>query len=452
MTARRIRSAAVHPLEVAAMVVIAVGLTVASLLRYLPCTIPPPPGLARITQVTRWGCASDIGGMFSGRQLDSHIFPYSSAAPGFAGLPLGTPEYPSLTAIWIWLTALPANSPHGFLIATALTFIPVVGLTTVMLALTAGRRAWIFAGTPPLFLYALLNWDLLPVLCVSAVLLVELPLRDRLPPPTRAVISGILLGVGTALKLYPALLVAPLLLAYLLDASCAVRYRVRNAALAGVASVGVTLAANVPFLLTTPDAWWSVIRFQADRGIRSDTLSFWYYGLLPWSARDTPEVAHALNTAATVTTAIALLSVLTIGTVIGVRRKNMPWVQTAAAMVAMYMLCNKVDSLQYTLWLLPFFAVIRIRIGWVVAYLAADLATFLGYFRNLYLHSLGQADLSWATLLLYLGVGAHVILLPILAGTFLASTVASPTRRALHRDEPPATADQLEPRRAPDPS
>jgi len=40
-----------------------------------------------------------------------------------------------------------------------------------------------------------------------------------------------------------------------------------------------------------------------------------------------------------------------------------------------------VHSPQYTLWLLPFFVLVRIHIGWWIAYAAVDLAAYVGTFR-----------------------------------------------------------------------
>lgn len=421
-------------IEIAVMTAVALGLTIGSMLHHLPCTVPPPAGVARISQLSQWGCASDVGGMFSIHNYQDHIFPYVSSQVDASGLPLGTPEYPTLTAIWIWLTGLPVASAHGFVIVTALTFLPIVALTTIMLARVVGRRAWIFAATPPLYLYALLNWDLIPVFFVSAALFVELALRDRIPPWTRALIAGSLLGIGGAFKLYPALFVCPLTLAYLIEAGVPLARRLRDAACTAGSALAMLLAANVPFILINPAGWWSVINLQATRPIGGDTLSFWYYALVPWSAQANPSVEHTLNRMAQATTAIGLLVVVVIGLALGLRRRHMPWVQTAAAMACIYMVCNKVDSPQYTLWLLPFFVVLRVRIGWVIAYMAVDLATFVGYFRDIYMSSLGQLGATWAQFLLYVGVAGHIVLLPILAGVFLASAVEQlrvPTRSAV---------------------
>ena len=62
-----------------------------------------------------------------------------------------------------------------------------------------------------------------------------------------------------------------------------------------------------------------------------------------------------------------------------------PWLPVCAAMLAAYLLFNKVHSPQFVLWLLPFFVLLRIRAGWILAYFVADAAIGIGFFRWQYL-------------------------------------------------------------------
>ena len=65
-------------------------------------------------------------------------------------------------------------------------------------------------------------------------------------------------------------------------------------------------------------------------------------------------------------------------------------------MLCGFLLLHKVHSPQYTLWLLPFFVLLRVRWGWVVAYLVADLAMYVGIFRLFYLLNAGLDAASGA--------------------------------------------------------
>ena len=60
-------------------------------------------------------------------------------------------------------------------------------------------------------------------------------------------------------------------------------------------------------------------------------------------------------------------------------------------MVCGYLLFNKVHSPQFVLWLLPFFVLLRIRAGWILAYFVADAAIGIGFFRWQYLISSRRA-------------------------------------------------------------
>ncbi|WP_172826558.1 hypothetical protein [Mycobacterium sp. 1423905.2] len=378
--------------------------------------------------MSRTGCYSDTVTLYGNRDLAAHVFPYihswyTTDPPALHG---GAIEYPTLTGLWAWATALPNSTVQGFLVTTALSFVPAVVVATLCLERISGRRAWIWAGTPPLTLYGLYNWDVLPAAATAVGLAVGLGFPRGWSPTTRAAVVGAAFGVGGALKLYPVAFLAPLVLAILLDRNqghSTTRWRGAGAAVGAAAAV--LLVANVPFIVANRAGWLSVFRFQAERPIDVTTLSIWWNGagrlLDPDSSGQ-----HLLHVAAAVSTTIGVLAVLGAGTVIGHRTGTVPWVQTAAAMLCVYLLLNKVHSLQYVIWLLPFFAAIRIRSGWVVAYLLADLAAFIGWHRTNYYHSLGNPKFTWADLALNCGVWGRAVLLLILAVVFLRSrTVAS---------------------------
>jgi hypothetical protein len=415
------RAGHVAALELVVMCVVAVGLTIGSLFQKLQCA---RPGLD-LRYVTGHACLGDTLSLFGIRGLATHVFPYVQDLDG-ARLPRGTLEYPTLTGLWAWLSALPVSSLHGFLVVTALTFVPVVVLTTVFLARVAGRRAWVFAATPPLFLYALYNWDLLTVLCTAAGLFAAVRWPAGKSPVWRAVVVGALFGLGGAFKLYPIAFVAPFVLALLVDAGPAVAERIRRAAAAVGGALAVVLAANLPFVLVNAPSWFSVIRFQGTRDIEASTLSFWYWGLQPWSNRTDAAFQHKLNLLATGATGVAVMVVLVVGLVIGLRRGKMPWIETSAALLCAYLVANKVDSLQYVLWLTPFFAVVRIRLWWVVAYMGANLLLFVGWFHSFALRAGGVTVRTWADEAQSIGVWGQIILLPILAVVFLRSRAADP--------------------------
>ena len=60
---------------------------------------------------------------------------------------------------------------------------------------------------------------------------------------------------------------------------------------------------------------------------------------------------------------------------------DFPLVQVCAAVLVAFLLLNKVSSPQYTLWLLPFLALLRVHWAWWAAFTVADALVYVGVFR-----------------------------------------------------------------------
>lgn len=312
-------------------------------------------------------CYNDIQTLWYSRSLGQHLAPWATSsipapvAPGDlvpAGLTPGQVEYPVLTAIFIWLTSLTATSAAGFLVASAIVLAPLAMITALALQRLGGRRALIFAASPALATYAFLNWDLLPVAATVLALLAWR--RDRV------LLATILLTLGGWSKLWPAILLIPLVAQILVE-----RGR-RDALRAGAVVVLLSLALNLPLYLADPRAWSAPFRAQSVRLNDFTTNSLWH-----WLARDAPVATVNLLAAGAVLTAWGVVAV------VGVRRWRrdgvVDWQPLGAAMVTSYVLLGRVDSPQYTLWVLPFLVVLpvhRALIGW---FLATDLALWLAY-------------------------------------------------------------------------
>src|SRR5918999_5983371 len=69
-------------------------------------------------------------------------------------------------------------------------------------------------------------------------------------------------------------------------------------------------------------------------------------------------------------------------------RDRLPLRGVCGAMLAAFLLWNKVHSPQYTLWLLPFFALLRVNVLWWLFYAVADILVYVGVFRWFYDFSL----------------------------------------------------------------
>src|SRR5690606_5486831 len=96
----------------------------------------------------------------------------------------------------------------------------------------------------------------------------------------RSGFAGLFIGIGAALKLYPVLLLGPLLLVALRSSRRGRDLR-RFAAALGTAAV-TWAAVNLPVYLLAPDGWRAFFTFNADRG--ADLGSPWYAINLRWPA------------------------------------------------------------------------------------------------------------------------------------------------------------------------
>ena len=70
------------------------------------------------------GCYNDVQFLWGVRGLDQHIFPYIHGHLQNGNVVGGTVEYPVLTGVFIWLTALPAHGADSFLVWSAFVLLP----------------------------------------------------------------------------------------------------------------------------------------------------------------------------------------------------------------------------------------------------------------------------------------------------------------------------------------
>lgn len=379
-------------------------------------------------------CYTDIQQLWIGRGVRQHLFPYVSGRLVDGQLVGGAVEYPVLTGLFMWLTGLPAHNDAQFLATSALVLAPFGLVTTGLLVRLAGVRALVWAAAPALVFYGFLNWDLL----VTAAFVAAVWCWAR----GRFTLTAAWLGVGTALKLYPALFVLPLVAARLFAGDR------RGAGRAVLVSAGTYLVINLPFLVLNPAGWWATYQFQSMREPDITTNSIWYWGF--------PNLdAGAVNLLSATLVASAWAVALAHGWWRGRRDGDYPWIQVCAAMLCAFLLFNKVHSPQYILWLLPFFVLVRVRWGWWLGYLACDALLFVGLFR--WYHDIvdgnGGFDLGPALQATVLGVWGRAALLAMLFVVFLRSPLVSSVhrlgdRRAAQPSEPDGSPGTTAPDRA----
>ena len=350
-------------------------------------------------------CYNDIQALYGARGIDRQTFPYIHGSLRAGELRGGAIEYPVLTGLLMWAGGLFASDYRGYLPVSALLLAPFGLAAAALLWALAGRRALLWAASPALVLYAFHNWDLPAV--AASVLALWLWTRDR---PGAA---GAALGFGAAFKLYPALFLPALVLDRLF------RRDLRGVAAAAGDGAGAFVAVNAPFALVNFSGWWATYEFHARRV--ADFNSFYIWGLRPLAldpGRLNLAVAYLTATSSILALAWAYRRARSDG--------SFPLVQVCAALLVAFMLWSKVHSPQYALWVLPFFCLLRVGIGWWVAYSLADLAVYVGIFRWFYDFSLSGDASEWtpAKVLLVSGVWLRAALLLLLFFVFLRSQSA----------------------------
>jgi uncharacterized membrane protein len=394
-------------------------------------------------------CYSDIQYLWIGRDIDRHVIPYvhGSLTPD-GRLVGGVVEYPVLTGMLMWAAAKFAHNDAEFLLYSAFLLAPFGLFTAWLLGRLSRWRALLWALGPPLVLYAFHNWELPVVACAVAAVYVlhrgwgrrgaDRPFLDR------ATAAAVLLGIGFAFKLYPAIFVLPLMLYVLTggrngrELPAGKRWNVAAAfKVAGIALLTAVLI-NLPFALAGFEGWKASFLFQWQRKADITTNSIWFWALRPDSNPENAGVQEWISLLSMTLMLASFVLACALGWLRYQREGTYPWVAVSAAMLCGFLLLHKVHSPQYTLWLVPMFVLLRIRWGWVVAYLIADLAMGIGIFRWYYEIGWGKHGGIFdglAAQAVMVGVWGRAALLAALFFAFLAarSTV----------DDEPATAPAL---------
>lgn len=321
----------------------------------------------------RHACYTDVVALYYSEGLANGEVPYVDHPV----------EYPVLTGAFMGLVGVPVHayaashprtSPYQWFYNITAFILGIAALaTTVALLLLRRRRPWdvaMFAASPALLLTATINWDLLAVAC--AVFAILAWSRNKL------VWAGVLIGLGAATKLWPVLLLIPLLM---LGWRSRKLVDVRFTALIAVLS---WLAVNLPIMLLYPDGWVRFFSLNVTRQV--DWGTFWYIGAhVPHVSGNVYGFPPFTSLAANIST-LNLVSYLLFGlacvgltvlTYMAPRRPRLA--QLAFLVVAAFLLFSKVWSQQYVLWLVPLALLARPRWGAFVAWQLAEICYFFAF-------------------------------------------------------------------------
>jgi uncharacterized membrane protein len=303
-------------------------------------------------------CYSDIVPLLGTEQLTTGRLPFLDPCAPSDG---HCDEYPVVSMYAMRLAAWASDTLPGFFWANVALLSICAAIVAVCLYLLVGPRALVFALAPTLLVYGFMNWDLLTVAFATLATLAYLNRRD--------VWSGVLLGVGAAAKIYPALLVVPFVLG---------RFKERDPD-AGIhlawAAAGTWIVVNAPFAFASPSSWWEFFRYNAQRPADWDSLWFIVHHRLTgdlYFGATTPIDAWSAILFVCISVAVWML-----------RRRidpDFPRWTFGFPVLVIFLLTNKVYSPQYGLWLLPWFALALPSLRPFVLFELADVAVFVTRF------------------------------------------------------------------------
>jgi uncharacterized membrane protein len=309
------------------------------------------------------GCYSDIPYLYTGRGFAEGQWPYADsdgryqvmeypvgisylawAAAGITRLaPSGPPDVQraAVDAGSLWSLPGMAQEVNSYFLVTALLLF-LFGLAATWFLAGAHRgRPWDalpFVLSPCLLVTDLVNWDLMAVAMVAGA--VWAWARGR------PLLTGVLIGLGAATKLYPLFLLGPVLV---------IAWRRRTMGVFGWVALGAVVAwvlADLPAWLTGYEQWKVFWTFNARRG--ADLGSVWL-SLSDAGHSFSPDTINLLSWVlfGAVCLAVALL---------GLAAPQTPRLaQLGFLVVTGFLVVNKVYSPQYVLWLLPLAVLARPR-------------------------------------------------------------------------------------------
>ncbi|GAB3621261.1 glycosyltransferase 87 family protein [Glutamicibacter endophyticus] len=382
-------------------------------------------------RVNGWGgsnpydyfCYTDWVPLFGARGFADNPF-----APFAAGADF---EYPVLmSAVASVVSALVPQVETGrslIFFDMNLLLVSVLWLITVLCTMKmCGRRPWdaaFVAIAPGIILTGSINWDMWAVALLAGGMLAF--------ARGHSIGAGVLIGLGTAMKIYPFFILGAILVLALRTGRWSVFYKT-----AGFAA-GTWALVNLPYALAFPSSFAYFFSFSSERG--AGLSSFWHvwnigakYELVPFLA---PETISRLG--------IGLFFLCCVGVaVLALAAPERPRLASLAFLIiASFVMVNKVYSPQFIVWLIPLFALALPRWKEFTAWMLVEVAHFYGLWA--YLGSFGDdKDIhkTFPELGYVLLVFAHMIMLGFLMYR-VVRTVLDPLQdpvRIVGQDDPQA--------------
>ncbi len=311
----------------------------------------------------RDACYSDVIPLYGAEQLNQPgAFPYQVSWIDGAGTPYPQKrymEYPVLTGLLMWVGAqiaqdyvalqgtfggLPLNDTVVIFFEVMALFASVFWLISIWcIRQMSRRRPWdalIAAASPLVVVQAFENFDMMAIAFATTGMLAW--------SRRRTVLAGVLIGLGTAAKLYPVLLLVPLLA---LSLRAGKMHDWLKAA--GGALVAWTIV-NAPIAILFPRGWVEFLRLNNSRGADPDSLYNVVAQFTHWGGFDGPLTPNQVPTKLNAVIAGLLITCTIAIVLVALSAPRRPRVaQLCFLIVSAFLITNKVWSPQYSLWLIP---------------------------------------------------------------------------------------------------
>ena len=312
----------------------------------------------------RLACYSDPVPLYGAEHLDEPgAFPYEVSwieGQGTSAQRVRHMEYPVLTGLLMWVaakgaqgyTALVGGAEAHSVTSAAIAFFDILAAVAAacwlyavwcLRRLTPRRLPFLLllaAAAPLVIVQAYTNFDMMAVAFATGSMYAWS--RGRVS------LAGALIGLGTAAKLYPLLLLIPLLVLCLRAGKLAEWRRALLAALLSWEAV------NLPILMLFPQGWIEFFRMNSLRGANPETLYSAIMHFTGWGGFDGPLAPNQAPTELNAFIAAVMILVTAAIGVVALSAPRRPRVaQLGFLLVCAFLITNKVWSPQYSLWLLP---------------------------------------------------------------------------------------------------
>lgn len=307
-------------------------------------------------------CYSDVYALYFAEKINEGAVPYVDHPV----------EYPVVIGGLMWVAGTVSDDASDFYAATAVMMLASAVVTIALTAKTAGRRrpwdAALVAVAPGILLHGTTNWDMAAVALAAAGMYAW---SRRLPA-----LSGIWFGLAIATKLYPGLFLVGLF--FLCVRARRIGAWVQSAAVAtgtvALVYLPVVLAAKrfeveschgTESVTVLQPAWQRFLTLNRCRGADWDSMAFAFTNIFEGRSINVPDLNR-------LTAILTVLVVLSVGSLVLLAPRRPRVAQVFFLLVAGFLLVNKVNSPQYTLWLIPLAALARPRWGAFMAWQSAE--------------------------------------------------------------------------------